>query len=79
LIWAIELRDTFAIAVTKDQSMPVLLLLLPLLQFAPDPSNIDGSGVTCNPQLQVASECPPPSLQTSAAWTNGPAHPVGGR
>jgi hypothetical protein len=80
LIWAIELHDTLAIAVTKDQSMPVLLLLLPLLQFAPDPSNIDGSGATCNPQLQVSSDCPLPSLQTSpAGWTNGAAHLVGGR
>jgi hypothetical protein len=60
--------------------MPVLLLLLPLLQFAPDPGTIDGSGATCNPQPEIASDCPLPSLQTSAAeWTNGAAHPVGGR
>jgi hypothetical protein len=41
LIWAIELHDTLAIAVTKDQSMPVLLLLLllPLLQFIGLPDN----------------------------------------
>ena len=39
MIWAIELRDTLAIAVTKDQSMPVLLLLLPLLQFIGLPDN----------------------------------------
>jgi hypothetical protein len=42
LIWAIELRDTLAIAVTKDQSMPVLLLLLPLLQFIGLPDKLIG-------------------------------------
>jgi hypothetical protein len=80
LFWAIELHDTLAIAVTKDQSMPVLLLLLPLLQLAPDPSHIDASGATSTPQLQVASQCPLPSLQTSAAaCPNGASHSVGGR
>jgi hypothetical protein len=43
LIWAIELHDTLAIAVTKDQSMPVLLLLLPLLQFIGLPDNSSGA------------------------------------
>jgi len=78
LIWAVELRDTLAIAVTKDQAMPVLLLLLPLLQFIglPDTS----SGATSSPASQPAPMSPLPSFQTSAAeWTNGAAHPVGGR
>ena len=78
MIWAIELRDTLAIAVTKDQSMPVLLLLLPLLQFIGLPDN--SSGATSTPTSQVATMSPLPSLQTSAAeWTNGAAHSIGGR
>ena len=78
LIWAVERDDTLAIAVTKDQAMPVLLLLLPLLQFIglPDTS----SGATSSPASQPAPMSPLPSFQTSAAeWTNGAAHPVGGR
>jgi hypothetical protein len=60
--------------------MPVLLLLLPLLQFAPDPSHSAGSGATSTPQLEIASDCPLPSLQTSAAaCPNGGAHLTGGR
>ena len=39
LIWAIERHATLAIAVTRDQVMPVLLLLLPLLQFIGLPDN----------------------------------------
>jgi hypothetical protein len=78
LIWAIELHDTLAIAVTRDQSMPVLLLLLPLLQFIGLSDN--PSGATSTPTSQAASMNPLPSLQTSAAeWTNGAAYPVGGR
>jgi len=79
LIWAIELHDMLAIAVTRDQSMPVLLLLLPLLQFAPDPSHIAGSGATSTPQLEIASDCPLPSLQTAVACPKGAAHSVSGR
>jgi hypothetical protein len=77
LIWAIELHDTLAIAVTRDQAMPVLLLLLPLLQFIGLPDN--GSGTTSARQLQVVSQCPLPSLQTSAACPSAAAHPAGGR
>jgi len=58
--------------------MPVLLLLLPLLQFIGLPDN--GSGATSTRQLQVVSQCPLPSLQTSAAaCQSGAAHSVGGR
>jgi hypothetical protein len=78
LIWVIDLHDTLAIAVTRDQSMPVLLLLLPLLQFIGLPDN--SSGATSSPASQPAPMSPLPSLQTSAAkWTNGEAHPGGGR
>ena len=78
LFWTIELHDTLAIAVTKDQSMPALLLLLPLLQFIGLPDN--SSGATSSPTSQPAPMSPLPSLQTSAAeWTNGAAHPIGGR
>jgi len=58
--------------------MPVLLLLLPLLQFIGLPDN--SSGATSTPTSQVATMSPLPSLQTSAAeWTNGAAHSIGGR
>ena len=78
LIWAIELHDTLAIAVTKDQSVPVLLLLLPPLQFIGLLGN--SSGATSSPTSQPAPMSPLPSLQTSAAaCPNGSAHPVGGR
>ena len=79
LIWAIERHNTRAIAVTKDQSMPVLLLLLPLLQFIGLPDN--SSGATSSPTSRPApmSPLPPASQAMAAKWTNGAAHPAGGR
>ena len=79
LIWAIELHDTLAIAVTRDQSMPVLLLLLPLLQFIGLSDNPSGATSTPTSQAAAMSPLPPASQAMAAKWINGAAHPAGGR
>ena len=63
LIWAIELHDTLAIAVTNDQSMPVLLLLLPLLQFiglSDNPSNATSTPTSSPPRRARYRQRPKP-------------------